>query len=320
VSYKTDPAGIILRAATAGELPAARALFGRAFGRDADEERWRRKYFENPAGPVVAFGAFAEDRLVSFVALHPARFVVRGEPTVVYAPGDSMTDPDFRLRGFQVRLKSLARDWSIAHGVSFIYSFPNTGSRAVNKRAGYSLVGRFTRWARGVAAYRGRVDAEPSPGISRVDPGDPRLAVAWEQARGRWAIAGVRDGYFLAWRFADRPVAVWLAGGGDPRGYVIAERTRRGVWIRDLVAARPDAAVIRQLLAAVTAYARAEGARHVVFAYRGGCYRGALMGAGFAPLPGGARVTVLPLLQTQGSAIRRREWFLTDADRDLENF
>jgi GNAT superfamily N-acetyltransferase len=310
-----EDVGIEFGAASAADILAARELFARAFGRPADEARWRRKYFANPAGPVVAFAAKDGERLVSFAAQHPAPFTHAGRRLTLYQLGDSMTDPAYRRRGWQVFLKRLACDWLRLEGATFMLSFPNAGSLTVNRRLGYVRLGRLRRWFRPAG---GPPPAAPAAlAVTEVACDDERLTRVGAAAAAGPFTAGVRDAAWLSWRFGERPgVRCWLAGDAD--GYLVAERAARGVWVRDLAAAPPGGAAVAALLRACVAFARADGAAHVSFAHLGWRWSGALLRAGFIPLPGGAPVLVVACAPLAREWRRRGRWFLTDADRDLD--
>jgi len=315
----------------------ARELFNRVFGASALEACWRRKYFENPAGQVVAFAAREGTRLVGFYPLHPALFSIFGNETLIYQSADTMTDPAYRRGGVYGTLRKTAHLWLVKEGIPFTYGFPNIISLAANKRSGFELVGRLTRWVKPVPAGEGEPlrkalnsifhgffsalnsprDVKPAEELDRFDE---RVDAVWTRVKDDLRIAGVRSGAFLKWRYGHRDdvISAWISNPERPDGYVVAETTPKGIWIRDLLAARANGRTIHSLLSAVVELARSTGARHVVFPVAGGAYRGRLLRAGFIPVPGGAPLIEFPRANPSREWRRAANWYASDADRDME--
>ena len=327
-------ADIKFERASEAEVLAARALFERVFGGPASPEGWRRKYFGNPAGAVVAFAARDGDRLVGFVGLHPAAFSVGGEQVTIYQAGDAMTDPAYRRRGILAELKALAAEWLRDHGGPFAVSFPTAAVYELYKKTGHAFVGRLRRWVKPLAAAGSpwrRLPAAALSGLAsalapargfrpaeRLTAYDGRIDEVGGKARRRWKFVGVRGATFLAWRFPlGGRTAAWIAPAGGADGYVVAERTPRGMWIRDLIAAEDAPATVGSLLAAVAAHAREGGAEHVTFPYLGTGYRAPLLRAGYLPLAGGAPFLIYEITRPSPEQVRAANWLVTDADRDV---
>lgn len=315
----------------------ARELFNRVFDASASEACWRRKYFENPAGPAVAFAAREGPRLIGFYPLHPARFSIFGNETLIYQSADTMTDPAYRRKGVYSALREKAHEWLVAEGVPFTYGFPNVISLAANRRSGFELVGRLTRWVKPLpfgegeplkralnSVYHGFFSALNPPRnvkpAEELDRFDERIDAVWARVKNDRRVAGVRSGAFLEWRYGRQgnTITAWLSNPEKPDGYVVAETTPKGVWIRDLLAAYANRDAVYSLLAAVVEFARSTGARHVVFPHTGGAYRGRLFRTGFFPVPGGAPMVVFPRAKTSPEWRRAANWYASDADRDME--
>lgn len=330
--------GIGYSQASETDILNARELFNRVFDTPASETRWHRKYFENPAGPVVAFAARDDDKLVGFYPLHPALFSIFGNETLIYQSADTMTDPAYRREGVYGTLRITAHEWLVKEGVPFTYGFPNVVSRAANKRSGFGLVGRLTRWVKPLpfgegdtlrrtlnSIYHGFTELiNPPRGVEpavKLDRFDERIDAVWASVKNDRRVAGVRSGAFLEWRYGHRTneIAAWISNPENPDGYVIAETTGKGVWIRDLTAGeanRDD--VVYSLLLAVIEHARNTGSRHVVFPHIGIAYRGRLLRAWFLPAPGGAPMIVFPRANPSREWRRAVNWYASDADRDME--
>lgn len=325
------------RVATDAEILQARELFKDAFGQAADEERWRYKYFENPAGPVVAFAAFEGGRLASILPSHPSRFSVFGEEAIIYQSGDIMTHPNYRRRGIYNRLKDMSAEWLRERGVPFTIGFPNSNALEANKKFGYTILGGMTRWfkvlqpggesaGRKALAYaalpflsalRRKARAENTARITTL-PGS--VAEIPRRLGKRTGIFGVRSAAFLNWRYPELggDTAAWISNPEAPDGYLVAERSRRGFWIRDIVSDQRNERGALNLLAALTEYAESEGAQHIVFQYLGKSYNQALFKSGFIPMTGRAYVALYPYSMNIQRLKNKRDWQLMDADRDME--
>ena len=159
-------------------------------------------------------------------------------------------------------------------------------------------------------------DVKPAEELDRFDE---RVDAVWARVKDDRRIAGVRSGASLEWRYGrDDTVAAWISNPANPDGYVVAETTPKGIWIRDLVADGDNRDAVYSLLRAVVEHARVAGARHVVFPHLGVAYRGRLLRAGFIPVPGGAPLIVFPRANRSREWSRAANWYASDADRDME--
>ncbi len=333
----TEQNEIESRVATDAELMQARELFEVAFKEKAAEERWRYKYFDNPAGPVVAFAAFDGGKLVSVLPSHPSLFSVFGEEVTIYQSGDIMTHPGYRRRGIYNRLKEMSGEWLRELDVPFTIGFPNANALEANRKYGYHILGGMTRWfkilepggesagqkALSYAAFpilsaiRRKVLADNVAQISSFPDEVSRVNIHFP---GRNGIYGKRDAVFLNWRYPDLDgdTVAWIANPDSLDGYLVAERSTRGYWIRDLAVDPRNKRSIANLLGAVTEYAENEGARHIVFQYLGKSYNRALYASGFVPMPGRSYVALYPYAMDKRRLSNKRSWYLADADRDME--
>lgn len=329
--------GINYSQASETDVLDARELFNRVFDASASEACWRRKYFENPAGQVVAFAASEDARLVGFYPLHPARFSIFGKEILIYQSADTMTDPAYRRGGVYGTLRKTAHVWLVKEGVPFTYGFPNAVSLAANRRSGFELVGRLTRWVKPLpfgegeplrkalnSVYHGFFSALNPPrdvkSAEELDSFDERIDAVWARVKNDRRVAGVRSAAFLRWRYGRQgnTIVAWISNPEKPDGYVVAETTPKGVWIRDLLVGDKNRNAVYSLLSAVAERGRRIGARHVVFPVAGGAYRGRLLRAGFFPAPGGAPLVVFPRANPSREWRRAANWYASDADRDME--
>jgi hypothetical protein len=72
-----------------------RDIMQACFGRRPDDEYFRWKYLQNPAGPLVAFEAVYEGEIAAFYGVIPWCFTVRGQHVPFYQSMDTMTHPRY---------------------------------------------------------------------------------------------------------------------------------------------------------------------------------------------------------------------------------
>jgi hypothetical protein len=80
------------------------------FGMEVDGRYFDWKYFDNPAGNVIAYMALSGNRIAAFYGLIPEWYWSKGEKVLVYQSMDTMTHPDFRRLGLFVKLARMCYD------------------------------------------------------------------------------------------------------------------------------------------------------------------------------------------------------------------
>ncbi len=85
-------------------LERLQTIFDACFGRKVDQNYFRWKYVENPAGPVAACEAYDGDKVAGFYGILPEIYLVDGKETKVYQSMDTMTHPDYQRMGLFSRL------------------------------------------------------------------------------------------------------------------------------------------------------------------------------------------------------------------------
>ncbi len=85
-----------LRQLQNNELNLLPKLMQDCFNMKVDEDYFKWKYLNNPAGNFIGFGAFSNNSLVGFKGVFPGLYNVKGTQTIIYQSGDAMTHPDFR--------------------------------------------------------------------------------------------------------------------------------------------------------------------------------------------------------------------------------
>ncbi len=94
----------VLRQLQVDELNLLPQLMQDCFGMQVDEDYFKWKYLNNPAGNFIGYGAFHGNRLVGFKGVFPGLYDVNGIQTIIYQSGDAMTHPDFRRQGLFEKL------------------------------------------------------------------------------------------------------------------------------------------------------------------------------------------------------------------------
>lgn len=322
--------GIEIRRATAEDIPAIVDVATAALGWEPDrpnEELFRWKHLENPAGPSPMWVALADDgSLAGFRAFLRWRFVTPGGSVVdAVRAVDTATHPDFLRRGIFTALTMRAVDELSAEGVGFVFNTPNDQSRPGYLQMGWVEVGRVPVAVRmaGLSAiptmWRSRQPAsrwsepttagEPAPSVLADHDAVARLLPALESRRGRATALGAEH---LAWRHAlpSLHYRVALMGSRIEDGLLIFRVRRRGP-ARELVLTnvlvpdedgREDASLVGALLKETGAdYALRAGPSDVAH--------------GFVPLPRGPILTVRDLAMSAPS--RPGDWDLALDDVEL---
>lgn len=95
------------------------------FGKKADESYFKWKYFDNPAGDLIAYEALYEGKSVGFYGIIPELYTLDGKVEKVYQSMDTMTHPDFQRRGLFIKLARLTYEDALENeGKLFIVGFP----------------------------------------------------------------------------------------------------------------------------------------------------------------------------------------------------
>ncbi len=79
-------------------------LMEQCFGMKVDLSYFKWKYFDNPAGEVVAYEALCEGKTVAFYGIIPEYYILNGRTEKIYQSMDTMTHPEFQRKGLFVSL------------------------------------------------------------------------------------------------------------------------------------------------------------------------------------------------------------------------
>jgi hypothetical protein len=89
-------------------------IFYKCFGYEVDEKYFSWKYLQNPAGKLIAYEATNNNNgeVGAFYGIIPEEYIINGERKIIYQSMDTMTHPDYRNRGFFIKLANLTYDYA----------------------------------------------------------------------------------------------------------------------------------------------------------------------------------------------------------------
>jgi hypothetical protein len=256
--HRDDVLGLSFR-----NLPASRRRLERHFA----------KYYDsNPAGAALFFlaQALGVEGFQGLVALFPTILWVGGERIRAGINGDLAVDRAHRAFGPALALERELLAALPDAGVECTYGRPNPLAEVIVKRAGFTEVGRMTRYVR-VLSTRALARAHPSrPLLGRLASalrpvGDPLLSLLGPE-RLRWrprSLAVVRPE-----RFDDRFASLWEAARRE-HAVTIARDAQVLNWKYELDGAEPGPYSIFALakpdgeIAAYLVYETRDDVRHV---------------------------------------------------------
>lgn len=277
-----------VREATPEDAPGILRLFAKAFGTVMTQEEWTWKFQSNPDG-WLGLVAVSDGEIVGNFAGWGMRFLVSGQPRLVYALGDLATDPRVRSlgkgRNVYSELSRAFYETARARGAPFTIGFPSTRSETISNR----LAGTETYFP--IRETRVPCEAFPAP-PEDTGAGDfvgESFDPLWTAAARRLRDSPVRDRGRVNWRFHARPNRyyrmIWRRAGEADRSWAVLSVTGEDALVADFLVGDEGAAELPALFATAAAEARRLGARQLVFwETPGGPVRRALAG-----LPGARR-------------------------------
>ena len=259
--------GFEIRDATAADAPGIRRLFARIFKTELSEEEWRWKFAQDPDGWHGVVGV-ADGEVVGNYAGWGMRFLLEGEPRLLYSVGDVATDPSVRGLGGRrgvYRAMTEAFYARVGREVPFCFGFPNARALRVSER----IVGSRTLFP--IALRKVPVDsfAPPPADMEAGELVDEAFDPLWEAARRATSHAAVRDRARVNWRFHARPTRyyrmVWRRQGPELVAWAALSVVGEDATVVDFLGREPDGGDLPALFAAAAAEARRLGARRLVF-------------------------------------------------------
>ncbi len=259
--------GFEIRPATAADAPGIRRLFERIFKTELSEAEWRWKFAQDPDGWRGVVGAL-DGEIVGNYAGWGMRFLLEGEPRLLYSVGDVATDPSVRALGGRRGVYKAMTDafYAAVDGeVPFCFGFPNARALKVSER----IVGSRTLFPIGLkkcpleAFGPAPADAEAGESV------DEAFDSLWEAGRRALTHAAVRDRARVNWRFHARPNRyyrmVWRRQGAALVAWAVLSVVGEDATVVDYLGREPDGSDLPPLFAAAADEARRAGARRLVF-------------------------------------------------------
>jgi hypothetical protein len=257
-----------VRDAEAADAPGIRRLFEKVFGTPLLQEEWSWKFAQDPDGWYGVVGV-VDGEIVGHYAGWGARFLLDGEPRMLYSVGDVATDPSVRGLGGRRGVYRAMTDAFYARvgddGVPFCYGFPNARALKISER----IVGSRTLMP--VRLLMVPLDAFPAP-PQDVESGelvDASFDALWEDARRGITHGAIRDRGRVNWRFHARPNRyyrmVWRRQGGEMLAWAALSVGDGVATVVDFLGREASGRDLPVLFAAAADEARRLGARSLAF-------------------------------------------------------
>lgn len=257
-----------VREATLADVPGILRLFFKAYGSEMTEEEWRWKFERNPDG-WFGIVAVADAQIVGNFAGWAMRFLVAGQPRLIYSAGDVATDRSVRSLGKGRNIYGdMAQAFYDAVGsreVPFTFGFPHARALEISNRLGGT---RTFFPVREVRVASDGFPAAPADAVAGdfVSQGFDDL---WNTASRHLGNAPLRDRARTNWRFHARPTRyyrmVWQSHGGIDWTWAALSVVGENALVVDYLGRDPSGSDLAPLFAAAAAEARRLGARWLTF-------------------------------------------------------
>ncbi len=286
--------GFEVRPATAEDAPGIRRLFERVFRAELSEQEWRWKFELDPDGWWGVVGV-VDGEIVGNYSGWGMRFLLDGEPRLLYSVGDVATAPAVRGLGGRrgiYRAMTEAFYEKVGREVPFCFGFPNSRALRVSER----IVGSRTLFPIELVSVPAEAFGPPPRDVACGDSVDVSFDPLWEAAQQALSHAAVRDRARVNWRFHARPSRyyrmVWRRQGRDLIGWTALSIVGETATVADFLGREKDGADLGALFAAAADEARRLGARRLLFwSTPGGPGRSQIEG-----LPGERREAEFPMI------------------------
>jgi hypothetical protein len=259
--------GFEIRDATAADAPGIRRLFARIFKTELSEEEWLWKFERDPDGWHGVVGVL-DGEIVGNYAGWGMRFLLDGEPRLLYSVGDVATDPSVRALGGRrgvYRAMTDAFYARVGRDVPFCFGFPNARALRVSER----IVGSRTLFPIGLKKVPVEAFGPPPADMESGELVDEAFDSLWETGRSALTHAAVRDRARVNWRFHARPTRyyrmVWRRQGRELAGWAVLSVVGEEATVADFLGREADGRDLAPLFAAAADEAKRLNARRLVF-------------------------------------------------------
>ena len=331
-----------------------RELWGRKFPKwPQDKYEWL--YKNNPYGEascwIVRQGK--GNIVVGTTAVFPKKVTVEGKTVLGGITGDFGVDKTHRILGPAIQLQKGAISTCKTKQFDFLYGYPNRRSEAVQRRAGFKMLGSALRMVRilksrdyfrrhikpvGLAEAVSKVADIVIRITSREDlhmnKGDFRFNVVsefgeefdalWEKAASQFKIIGERTSQFLTWRLKQCPYKNYSTfvmssnGSKEILGYIAYTVTDNNSHIMDFFAVDMDT-LADVLLSEFVSFQRRTGINSISFFFFGTerVVR-KFVKHRFSIRDDHRNIVayIEPSSELSGSLLEKENWYLTETDLD----
>ncbi len=277
-------------------LSLRRAVFGRMEEDKLDPRFWRWEFIENPGGKALVYVIQDKGKIVGHFADIPKDYCIDGEKVRGTLSLDLMVGPEYRRKGFFLRMGRYAAGRVSEEGGLFMTAFPiRKETIAGLKKIGWrevvrlpvlvypirfsGIVHRYLRFwplslvvggmARSVYfLFHGMNKKKDPEGVSieRVSHPDEEFDRFWERVRTLYPVLANRERKALQWRYFEHPTRTYTLyramEKGEMTGYVVLRKVdlleMNSAVIVDLLAMEGD--VVTALVKKGIEHSRAEGA------------------------------------------------------------
>ncbi len=259
--------GFEVRPSTAADASGIRRLFERIFKTELSEEEWLWKFERDPDGWRGVVGVL-DGEIVGNYAGWGMRFLLDGEPRLLYSVGDVATDTGVRALGgrrgvYQAMTEAFYA--TVEGEVPFCFGFPNARALKVSER----IVGSRTLFPIGLKKTPVESFGPPPADAESGESVDEGFDSLWEAGQRAFTHAAVRDRARVNWRFHARPNRyyrmVWRRQGRELVGWAVLSVVGEEATVVDFLGREADGRDLPPLFAAAADEARRLGALRLVF-------------------------------------------------------
>lgn len=121
-------------------------LFSVVFNYDSNLKLIQWKYFDNPAGNAICFGAFYGEQLVASGTMMPECMMVFNKEKTLYKSTDLMTHPDHQRKGLSKQINALLKEEVSKENPIFAYTLCSHDATKSFLKNNWTHVGKFINY------------------------------------------------------------------------------------------------------------------------------------------------------------------------------
>lgn len=298
-------------------------LFKQCYGQDLDENVWKWRFQNNPAGLGDIELVWSGNILVGHYAITTMRTQIGGQEYLTGLSGTTMTHPSYRGLGLFPLLARRAYKRMVENGKAMVWGFPNAMShRGFIKNLRWRDIYEIPT-LRLLISERLRLP-NPANNVTVCKKFDDRFDQMWDQAKSRYGVGTIRDSMYLQWRYMNNPAECYrtliYTDHDAIMAYVVFKRYRDELQIVDLFGV-DDPEPLLHLVAQVAEIAREESARAIsLWLNVMDPLHHQLEKSRFVlgePVTYFGGLALLPALLSSSSLVDFRDWYITMGDSDV---